>query len=474
MGNSSNKLKCLYFPAQSGKTQRVKSRIDFFEALECFGDEGYINFLISSNNILLVEQTSKRFDSPFDWTSVQKKIQIKKLAWDILEETYNMVVMCANRVRLNHFEKLIEVLESSKHFNKKINIWIDEADANISLWNSYNSIISKDIVNSVTLVSATFDSVFKKYGRLNVIGSKETYPDCYRCLKDSIINRIDFVGKPEDYIIHVLDKFPDLAKPGMRGFIPGGYFKSSHDTIANVLVKDYNFVVLIINGDRKEFLIPDKDPIDISEYFSSSDELKDILARIYLENEFYKYPFAITGLECVKRGITFQSNQFIFDYGIVPSITKKVEAYQLMARLFGNIGDFSIYKPCAIYSTSNNFNKIQKQESMAINIAKMVEEQLLDTVGSEELRQAINLGDIDKCHNLFDTQEEAIEFAKSLGKTLKKRYNNLAPEELLNQGVNPTVTDLVTRMWGLNNRIPLRMVPTDENKWCIYWRPSLL
>ena len=100
---------------------------------------------------------------------------------------------------------------------------------------------------------------------------------------------------------------------------------------------------MIINGDRKEFLIPGKDPIDISEFFSSSEELKDILARVYLENEFHKYPFAITGLECVKRGITFQSSNFIFDFGIIPQVGKKVEAYQLMARLFGNIGHFPNY-----------------------------------------------------------------------------------------------------------------------------------
>ena len=392
MGNTSGKLKCLYFPAQSGKTQRVKDRIDLLEALECFGDEGYINFLISSNNILLVEQTSTRFDSPFDWTSVQQKPQIEKLAWDILKNKYNMVVMCANRPRLNHFKKLILELENCEHFNKKINIWIDEADANVNLWSTFTDVISKEIVESVTLVSATFDSVFKKYGRLSVIGSKKTYPDCYRSLKDSMKYTIDFVGKPDEYIIHVLQKFPHLVTPGTRGFIPGGYFKSSHDAIANILVKEYNFVVLIINGDRKEFLIPDKQPIEIDSYFST-EELKDILARIYHENKFYEYPFAITGLECVKRGITFQSSDFLFDYGIVPPVTKKVEAYQLMARLFGNIGHFPDYKPCSIYSTSSNFSKIQKQESMAINIARMVEEQLLEDVGKEELKEAMNAGE---------------------------------------------------------------------------------
>jgi hypothetical protein len=414
---------------------------------------------------------------------MDNKTNGETLAFRIVEEVYNMVVMCSNRPRLNHFEKLINYLENSRNFNKKINIWIDEADSNINLWSSYSHIIFKEIVDTVTLVSATFDSVFKKYSRLNIIGSSNTYPDCYRCLKDSNKIIVDFIcSKTEDYIVHIIEKYPDLIKNGMKGFIPGGYYKSSHDKIADILVNKYNFVVLIINGERKEFLIPGKESIDISEYLTSSAELKDILSRIYYENKFYEYPFAITGLECVKRGITFQSNNFLFDYGIIPFVSKKVEAYQLMARLFGNIGDFCNYKPCSIYSPSSNFNKIQKQESMAINIAKIVEEQSLGDVGNEELRQAMVLGDLDLLHEVFDTQELAISFSN--GPPLNQRFqkrSGIAPRALLNDGDessleknNPSITYLLSRKWGLSNLIPVRMVPTKENNWCVYWKPSLL
>ena len=306
-----------------------------------------------------------------------------------------MVVMCANRPRLNHFEKLIMELEDCCKcgiFHKKINIWIDEADSNLQLWSSYLNVISKDIINIVTLVSATFDPVFKKYGRLAVIGDRVTCAPCYRCLRDSDIIRIDYVGNLNEYIIHIFEKFPELINPGMKSFIPGNFFKASHESIANLLVTNYNFVVLIINGENKQFLIPGKKSIDINEYYTDDDSFSEVLSRIYIENKFYNYPFAITGLGCVKRGMTFQSPDFLFDYGIIPPISKNTEAYQLMARLFGNIGDFPGYKACKIFSTSNNFNKIQKQESMAINIARLVAEQMLENIGKEELMEAINMG----------------------------------------------------------------------------------
>ena len=38
-----------------GKTQRVKERIDLFDALDCFGDEGFINFLISYTKYMILK-----------------------------------------------------------------------------------------------------------------------------------------------------------------------------------------------------------------------------------------------------------------------------------------------------------------------------------------------------------------------------------------------------------------------------------
>jgi hypothetical protein len=29
-------------------------------------------------------------------------------------------------------------------------------------------------------------------------------------------------------------------------------------------------------------------------------------------------------------------------------------------------------------------------------------------------------------------------------------------------------------MWGLSANIPRRMIPTNDNKWCVYWKPSII
>jgi len=424
MGQFQSKVKCIYRLAQSGKTQLVSDIIDDCKmCVESFGDDDYINFFITSNNQVLVGQTGKRFGESYNWVSANKKKEFHKLLWEIMHNEYSMIVMCSNKPRIDHLCELIKELEQSEHFTKKINIWIDEADASINLWSRFENMISKDIIGQVTLVSATFDPVFKKYKRLQVIGYKDPHPKQYRCLRDSIKIENDFGGEIVEYIEHIFEIYPKLIEPGKHAFIPGNFYKCSHDLIADTLCSKYNFAVLIINGTRKEIIIPHKPSISLNEFLSYPsdgeipDEFKNILSRMYIENKLYEYPFAITGLECIKRGITFQSNDFLFDYGIIPAINKKTEAYQLIARLFGNIGEFNNYKPCEIYSTSSNFKKIEKQEAIAMNISTMVYEQGLQDVGIPELQEAANLNDTswELLQKEFDNRIDANNYLHTLG-----------------------------------------------------------
>jgi hypothetical protein len=82
--------------------------------------------------------------------------------------------------------------------------------------------------------------------------------------------------------------------------------------------------------------------------------------------------------------------------------------------------------------------------------------------------------DTDKQYNVFDLQDDAIRFVKTLGYNLDQRETFEAPKELQTDGQNPSSESLVQRMWGLSKGKPVRMVPTNENKWCVYWRPSLI
>jgi hypothetical protein len=83
--------------------------------------------------------------------------------------------------------------------------------------------------------------------------------------------------------------------------------------------------------------------------------------------------------------------------------------------------------------------------------------------------------DPDKKHLVFDCQEDAIKYAKKyLRKKLEKRENDLAPETLLENGKNPSVECILTRWYGINKKSPVRMVLTGDDKWCLYWKPSLI
>lgn len=82
--------------------------------------------------------------------------------------------------------------------------------------------------------------------------------------------------------------------------------------------------------------------------------------------------------------------------------------------------------------------------------------------------------DTDKDFKVFDSQEQAIDFAKTLGPNLMKRSTNNAPKELRINNSNPSVEDLLKRMWGINSKNRVRMVPTKDNTWCVYWRPSII
>ena len=83
--------------------------------------------------------------------------------------------------------------------------------------------------------------------------------------------------------------------------------------------------------------------------------------------------------------------------------------------------------------------------------------------------------DTDKDHRVCDSQDEAIAFAKTIGVTFKKRPSAIAQKELrTDDGQNPTVEYLLKRMFGINSEQIARMIPTNDDKWCVYWRPSLV
>ena len=464
MGVEQSNCKCLWLPAQSGKTRKMEELIQQYKQIGELFEPVDINIIVSANNLVLVEQTKTRMTNDlatdseegvndaciqgnvFSWTSGTKESNISsgELAFRLLDGQIEMVVICAHATRLRHLLQTLERLASSRTFTKRINIWIDEADYSINLWSKYENILAMRCINQVTLVSGTFGPIMSKYKGLHVLPYLKTHPDCYRGLRSATRREVNFVvGSASEYVRHVITApaSPHLTNPGMRAFIPGSSSTKSHDEIAHLLHTEFNFVVIIINGQRKEILVPGQhEPIDLHCYFTIQDdqipqEFNAQLATLYKENNWSRFPLAITGYMCVQRGITFQCGPeegvhdgFLFDYGVIPPNKCAPEAYQTMARLFGNVGDIPAYKSVEIFTTTATFSRVEKQENIAINIARMVAEEHLEVVTKKEVKVAENIGLPDEVdislYRIYDDERVVRDACKVLGYTYHSAKTN--------------------------------------------------
>jgi hypothetical protein len=528
MGHHSSKMQGLVLPCQGGKTRKAINIINkrYMEIAEVARASGVVssdsdlNIWISANNKMLVKQTETRMSAEiqfedsesdsddelnadaiiddenrvFSWMSGTKKnnITTDSVTLAILLNKIEMIVMCSNGIRMRYLNTLLRQLSEFPMFTKKITIWIDEADVSLCSWRKYPNVLAMKQLNQVILITATPTPIIKMYTSLQIIPYACTYPEVYRYLTHA--ECVEVTWASSDIRVNLMDIIlaegnDALYKPGARAFIPGNFDKNSHEEVSTVLM-EMGFIVIILNGTEKEIRFPDEEKkvIDLKPFMTTHgtetpEEFNETLARLYSEHHMARYPLAITGCLCVERGITFQSDVsedhsgFVFDYGIIPPVPNAATAYQTMARLFGNIGHFSNYKPCTIYADKKTFEKVRHQESIAINLPRIMFERGLRVATMETLNEAGGMNkavDTDKDSFPCDTQEEAREIGKMLGVNFQHRPTSDAPSELKINGRNPTSEKLLERMWGINKKTPVRMVPTIDNKWFVYWRPSLL
>jgi hypothetical protein len=400
MGANNSRVEGICRPAQSGKTRTYQELIKDYEMLaDLFYDcEGFVNFVICSNNKSLVQQTTARhatdlYESSsvesddgiaddriegkvFSWFSGTKEnnISVDSLANKIKEDQVSMVVCCAHAKRIGFLVDLLKDLNRSKVFKKKVNIWIDEADESINKWSKID-IASLTVLHSVTLISATFDSIIKKYGKVRIRCYDVPHPETYVGFKDCEVMSKDIaVASAPEYLSAIYDEFSaTLCVPGMRLFAPGDNTQKSHDQIAEFL-RVRGWAVLVLNGVRKEIVKPDGQVLPIADYVEwdngTPEEIGKTITSIYHDSGLARLPFAITGQICLGRGLTFQNDRFLFDWAIVPNMSDRAAAYQCAARVLGNIKHLPNYKQCKIITTSRMQRLIEQGENIAINIGR--------------------------------------------------------------------------------------------------------
>jgi len=489
---SETKMSVIYLPGQSGKTGKAQKQMErMMVCVDAFENPAVVNIWMSSNNLTLESQSYSRLsqdehtNGPIIWDSKNTNLKLLEIAYKVKQGQSNLLVCCTNKRRVDQLDQLVRELESVNQREPiQIHVWIDEADATMNVWKHFVDTCEElDIVSGITLITASgVEKLIKEFGSINIHGYDESHPEVYHACHESMHYPCEQNESAFEYVKKILKSNPQLMHPGLKAYIPGARTQRSHEQITEYLLSN-GAAVFIINGTNKELRMPDGTCIKIPTKFDSPEEMKtpgDIILEFYTRYNLSRFMTAIVGLTCTGRGITFQSAEFLLDYSILSHISNKNEAYQTACRTNGNIKSFIGYKKPVIISPAKTWQTILKMENLALNLCKIVNDRTLQPTGQisrSDIGLAKNYGD--RKHQVFETQQQASVFVRqTFNRQMRIRPSLFAPTELLEieDGIvrNPTKEELLTRWWGLNTRGPLRVVPTADDKWIVYWQPSLI
>jgi hypothetical protein len=432
-----------------------------------------------------------------------------------------VIVLCSNMPRYDDIVEFINVMDRNRTNIKRIFTYFDELHKYITdtLRSQIENIHDLDIVKGIIALTASPGNIWKQSGfwsKLRLIQLDDYNDDNYAGFKDMIFNRVDdFFATPYvrprafdfdeldkqtiGFIGHVLEKHPAILQPNTRTFIPAHIRRSGHNNVRKMIFeKEPSAVVVVINGYEKSLQY--KDPLGNTKSIPllGEEEVCEIISKLIVKHQLQTRPLVITGFLCVGMGQTLTHKSLgSFTSAIFGHMDlSNDELYQLFGRITGRIRDWDNYVQTQVYCPTTIEHRCEVMEECAMNmirdhngeiVTKNDYDEPKDKMGEagkaalenerkkrEKTVKAAKAEDTDKEYKEFESQEEAIEFGKTLGVTIRRRSTDDAPKELQTAEKNPSVDELIKRMWGLDKKCRVRMCPTDQKKWCVYWRPSLL
>jgi len=488
-----------------------------------------IHIIFTMNTLLNNKQFAKRlgeiedvrkdsicvFSSKYSGSYIHVKNihELKGRFSDDDETTYpSIILMCSNNKRFKDGIEFIEFIDKSKRNIHRIFVYFDELHEyidNKKLRDRIESIDKLGKVKKILALTASPDKLWNNsesnsdyWSNIKLIKLSDLSHANYVGVNDIIFNCVDeffsdqdSIGKNKqtvEYIEYILDKYPKILGEGSFSFIPGKKQRSSHNAIRDlVFKKNEKAVVFLINGVEKSCKFKDHSDKEITiPLISNNEELCETISRIVIKNNLQNRPKIITGLLCVSMGQTLTHKTIgSFTTAILSHLDlTNDEIYQLFGRVTGRLKDWDTYKQTQIYCPTIIMNRCKIMEECAKN---MIEEYNGEVVSQEDYRKPItNSGENimrdkkeikekrsndDKDYKEFNTQEEAIKFGKeNLNVKFNKRRESTVPQELIINGRKPSSEDLYKRFWGINKNTKARMCPTIDDKWCVWWRPSLI
>ena len=484
-------MSLIHLPAQSGKTRKMTELINRWKHLIDYtgNSTDTINVIFTSNTKLLTKQTAGRIKKEVDdevselssgddeddlsidmdvkekesktlaWISSAKKLSVNdvfaKITSDDDENEINNIICCTNKTRMKNVWDLLAKLNkkfAKRNFNKKVNIWIDEADACIKIWGAYmatcEELIDSKFIQNIVLVTATMVPVYKHLHRTGIEPNLRTYenthsPVYHKYSESDLCHAYSENAKYATVQLKAVleHNLEEMVCAGTRLFCPGNKAKKSHEEVCDELL-DNGFNVLLLNGAYKEIRFCDGRPsIEIAEFLETDLEVSKTLNRLYYEHELFSSPFAVTGNLCIGRGITFASQidgrEFLFTHGIIPEAANGDEGYQMVARCCGNIKGHATYQIPKIFVSERTDALIRQQENLAVDFAskffqqgvesmvKVTRGMLNDAIGPDEKEEREerrkereeNLQFIMGSMEEFASLEEANHFCKMIKKS---------------------------------------------------------
>jgi len=348
-------------------------------------DKNLINIIFCDNQLLLTEQTWARINKdkglePYISNCGDKclilsnKSNIKdyRILTHHIAEKIKVIITCSNKKRVNDIDNLIKSFINFEGLNKcKFNIWIDEIDKTIQLFEEKIELWEKYInIEKICLITATSKNVLKVYPNLQIYPIEESYDrDAYSAFEDSefkIIN-IAKTEEIEEYVKKVIKDYSSSIKNNQVWFIPGKVKIESHYNIKDILIKE-GFIVIVINGlCKKIFYNKCEDEI----LNDNNENLADILGDLYIKKNLQLNKLAITGNLCISRGITINSEKMMITHSILYSkIIDESKCYQTAGRICGNIKKFNNYKCPIVYCTQEFKDIIICEEKKSKNLTE--------------------------------------------------------------------------------------------------------
>lgn len=392
-------LQIILKPCQSGKTftklTEIKRLISIDEA-----ESRSIHIIFTDNSILQTIQLKERI-TPFLESGDEGYIEKKKFVVVTLssksrkcskpeallpflkKDKTKIIISCANSIRFNDIDILVKSLNSFNFF-----IWIDEADKSVS--NQFSIMINEwltfDNVRKMTFITATPEPLLKVYGDIKLVPINEAYDrELYHRFVDSDIRIVELekIKKTDDetesvvsskavqYAHQILIK-EEVIENNSKWFIPANHRMDTHDEMAFMLLKDFGFSVVVVNGNGKFLHLPFTDEIiNIDMLIDTNCEVSKWLAQVYIDYIPSSTPFALTGKLCLGRGITISSPELIFTHSIFPPVLAgRSSNYQLAGRMSGNMKKWEGYQKPIIYCTSKFYDCIVLMEEASIKLTE--------------------------------------------------------------------------------------------------------